>query len=264
MTITKINDDTYLLVENERVFINSRNINIFPCSRRGQYGNGSNPKYYDPEARLNTERTNRLRTAINGFKDNFVVNNDFKSSDTLVFVLAGYYVEVKNFDPLDIADALGTDITDIYAHLSLHTGISLNVDSYTTEILYRQSSKVTDKNYLDIYYTDEKNNAVSDDFFVGVSFTKEETSEAVEGLSLTNHNLKLFSKSKTRYVLEQTSLLPRIEHDETKDSVKILGDLTIKHDDQCSFKVAEDKTILNRVMTGSLIVGETTNEEKGI
>ena len=69
--IIEINGVTFL-PNNDRVFLQSKNINIFPCARRGQYGIVGSAKYYDPEARLNTERTNRIGTAINGFKDKFI------------------------------------------------------------------------------------------------------------------------------------------------------------------------------------------------
>ena len=215
------------LVNNNRVFLPSRNINVFPCSRRGQSKIEDIPEYYDPEARLNTERTNRIHTAINGFKGfndsySFVINNDFTTGDTLVFVLAGYRIEVKNFNPEDIAEALGlTDANTIYAHLSLHTGISLQVEDYFTDILYRQSNESTDVNYLDVYY---EKNSNKDSFFVGVSFTTDETEDNLVDYTLINYNLPLFSKADSTWQLVQTSLLPKIEHDETENSIKISGD----------------------------------------
>ena len=47
-----------LHLDNGKVFIQSSNINVFPCSRRGQFSEDNFVKHYDPEARLNTERTN--------------------------------------------------------------------------------------------------------------------------------------------------------------------------------------------------------------
>jgi hypothetical protein len=228
MIIQKTNNN-YLLVENDRVFVQSKNINIFPCSRRGPYTDKEALQYYDPEARLNTERTNRLHTAINGFADSFIADDNFVVGNTLIFVLAGYYIEVKDFNPVDIAEALGSDVSEIYAHLSLHAGISLNVEDYTTEILYRQSTIPTDKNYLDVSHTDN-NVPATEDFFVGISFTKEETEETVTEISLFSHNLKLFNRTADgNYEFEQTSLLPRIAHGETEDSIKIFGELAVSH-----------------------------------
>ena len=233
---------TTLLTENNRVFFPSENINIFPCSRRGQYEEKLNeelkltPAYYDPEARLNTERTNRLHTAINGFKDDFIVSHENKK---LIFVLKGYYIEVKDFNPSDIATALSTADTkpkQIYAHLSLHAGISLNVKDYTTEILYRQSTKNTKIKYLDVSYSvvDDRQ-SINKDFFVGVSFTADQSADDTVtegGGAVIPYFLPLFSYStdKEEWQLEQTSLLPKIEHGDSEDLVKIPGSLTVtKH-----------------------------------
>ena len=126
----------------KRAFVQSQNINVFPCSRRGQFGietvdaEGKPIKSKvngDPEARLNTERTNRLRTSINGFTDSFIgsftknkdENGNELETGTLIFALAGYRMEVKEFNPANIATALGIDDGIIYAHLSLHDGIPL-------------------------------------------------------------------------------------------------------------------------------------------
>jgi hypothetical protein len=260
----------FLITTEGRVFIPSNKINIFPCSRRGRYGTDSFVQYYDPEARLNTERTNRIGTAINGFTDSFIVNtwepteNSFVAGDTLVFALAGYRIEIKNFNPATIAEALELVENDIiYAHLSLHTNISLEVADYRTEILYRQSSEPIKKQYLDVFYsdTDSKN---QDTFFVGISFTKDaEVVDMLTDATLVSHNLALFKKSNESYPLVQTSLLPKIKHDETEDSIKIFGDFTIEHTKedgtkQVSFKVVEDKTTLGPTEISELTVTEKT------
>jgi hypothetical protein len=214
-----------ILLDTDRAFLPSKNINIFPCSRRGQYETEASVKHYDPEARLNTERTNRLRTSINGFKDSFI-DSFTKDKDkhgneldagTLVFALAGYRIEIKEFNPADIATALGITDGTIYAHLSLYTKAELSTAGYYTEILYRQTGVKTDVNYLDVAYT---YNGTTEDFFVGVSFTKEE----LEDGDLPPYNLPLFSYVDTSWKLVQTSLLPKIEHGNTDDSIIVLGD----------------------------------------
>ena len=267
--MSEIITNTNFLLDGNRLFIQSENINIFPCSRRGQYSDTNPPLVYDPEARLNTERTNRLHTALNGFKDCFILNNpnDFKAGDTLVFVLAGYYIEVKNFNPQDFADKLklkDTDDDTVYAHLSLHTGIDLNTPhdnvDYTTEILYRQSNETIDHQYLDVAYTDGNN---TKDFFVGVSFVKEpiysETIDSETKKVTISYNLPIFEYSNDSWNLVQSSLLPKIEHGETKDSIKISGDFTIEHtkdngEKQTSFKVTKDETILGPTKISELEV----------
>lgn len=283
--IQKINEVNYL-INNNRVFLPSKDINIFPCSRRGSIGTitekGSSMICYDPEARLNTERTNRIGTAINGFTDSFIINDDFTSGNTLEFVLKGYRVEIKSFVPSAIAEALGTNTDTIYAHLSLHDKISLNVPDYYTEILYRQSLELNDKNYLDVSYTyDEKDingtilNGYADDFFVGISFT---SNEDARDTGVTPYFLSLFSKTaNSDWELVQTSLLPKVEHDTTPNSIKLRGDFTVNHGEQTSFKVTKDETRLgptqistltvtgatdlNAVKADSLIVGEVAEGE---
>ncbi len=245
--IKDINGIKYLLKDN-RVFLSSKNINIFPCSRRGgQYkyetieGNHTAEVtgYYDPEARLNTERTNRISSAINGFTDSFIEEEYDSNSKSLVFILAGYRVEVKNFDPSDIVSVLMSDDTKIYAHLSLHRNISLLDDDYVTEILYRQSDAEYDKNYLDVSYP---NVTSEDDFFVGVSFIVDDDI-ADNNITdvFTPPHLPLFEYENNSWKLVQTSILPKIEHGETEDSIKISGNLGIKD---------------------NINVGNLTNEEK--
>ena len=65
------------------IFIKSRYIKAFPCSRRRSNltidtdGNENSvlDKYYipfDPEARLNTEANNRKHSALNGYKQDYL------------------------------------------------------------------------------------------------------------------------------------------------------------------------------------------------
>ena len=227
----------------DRVFLKSDAINIFPCSRRGQYDTSGVPVPFDPEARLNTERTNRLHTALNGFKNSFIISYD---NQQLKFVLAGYYIEIKYFNPADIAGNLSGNTTEIYAHLSLHTGITLNTTDYTTEILYKQlPSGVIESNYLDV--PNEGTN-----FFMGISFTADgAATDSLSDATLIPHNLKLFTKSDDTWQLEQTSLLPKIDHDATEDSV-VLDKLHVRE----NLQVDEDLTVAN-LTTNSISVPYT-------
>jgi hypothetical protein len=238
LLVLKVQADT--AKEHFRVFIPSTKINVFPCSRRGQISTNGSALNCDPEARLNTERTNRLRTAINGFTDSFIVNSTFTAGDTMTFALAGYRVEIRNFNPEDIASALreatGNEPSAISAHLSLHDEISLGVSDYFTEILYRQSSDSVDHNYIDVEYT---YNSAKSYYFMGVSFiadvdktkakdtvlvkTAENTTATKE---LSAANLLLFTKSENDWKLSQESLLPNVRHGSTNDSIVVLGDAT--------------------------------------
>lgn len=223
----------------KRAFVQSQNINVFPCSRRGQFGietvdaegkpitvkaNG------DPEARLNTERTNRLRTSINGFTDSFIgsftknkdENGNELETGTLIFALAGYRMEVKEFNPANIATALGIDDGIIYAHLSLHDGIPFGVANYYTELLYRQSNNAVN-NYIDVEYSDD--NGRTKDFFMGVSFTSHEAVDTIvvndKPKLLKKANLPLFSKSGNTWKLVEASKLPKVAHGTEPDSIKL-------------------------------------------
>ncbi len=256
-------DISYILRrESENIYLQSKNINVFPCSRRGRLEDdttGIVVQQYDPEARLNTERTNRLHTAVNGFTDSFIddyikdkvtvldEDDDGKLIEgtehevdrnigTLIFSLAGYYVEAKNFDPATIATALGLTPTagdKIYAYLYLTTGVSVGVTGYFTELLGRQSDLTSgiNTNYLDVPYTGSytdssgKERSVNDYFFTGVSFV----SARPDSIAENKHYLPLFSYSDSTWKLEQASLLPKIEHDDTEDSIKVSGDFTIEY-----------------------------------
>jgi hypothetical protein len=68
------------------------------------------------------------------------------------------------------------------------------------------------------------------------------------------YNLPLFSYADGEWQLVQTSLLPKIEHGETADSLKIKGDFTVAHGEQTSFKVTKDKTILGPTQLSELTV----------
>lgn len=276
----------------KRAFVQSQNINVFPCSRRGQFGietvdaegkpitvkaNG------DPEARLNTERTNRLRTSINGFTDSFIgsftknkdENGNESETGTLIFALAGYRMEVKEFNPANIATALGIDDGIIYAHLSLHDGIPFGVANYYTEILYRQSTDA-DNNYIDVEYADGSTKL---DFFMGVSFTTYEADDTIvvndKNKPLKEANLPLFSKSSNTWKLVEASKLPKVEHDTEPDSIKLSGDFTVEHtkdngEKQTSFKITKDKTTLGPTeiseldVTGDFTVKQVSDEGEEI
>ena len=261
------NNTNYLIYGN-RVFLSSKNINIFPCARRGPYSKADTTEYYDPEARLNTERTNRIGTAINGFTDQFIITEPSNLTRTglFEFVLAGYRVSIKDFRVLDIEAALlgpdpaeGTTIDTIYAHLSLHPSVSLNVEGYATEILYRQIQSGKYTNYLDI--TDPETAASTDDFFVGISFTREPVTDG-NGTE-QDHDLLLFSKDEAgSWQFVQASILPKISHGDTKDSIKVHGDLVVEHtlengETQTSFKVTKDEMSLGKTVIADLTVTDS-------
>jgi hypothetical protein len=267
------------LKNNNRVFFPSENVNIFPCSRRGRSYDASELVYYDPEARLNTERTNRIGTAINGFTDSFIESYE---NNKLTFVLAGYRVEVKDFYPGEIASVLyqatdgesgesGVRPTTICAHLSLHTGISLNTGDYTTEILYRQSTANTGDieqvNSLDVTYSDKdlNDNDINIDYFVGISFTSGPTVDIINDVLLPAHDLDLFKNTQNNnaWSIVQTSLLPKIKHGEGAGDSVYIHDLETENIEIDSANIGAasvEALIVNGLITaGGCTINASTN-----
>ena len=268
-------ENKYLTYDN-RAFLESKNINVFPCSRRGQTSPSSNSvTFYDPEARLNTEHTNRLHTALNGFKSDFIIEYpDLETKYSLAFVLAGYYVEIAYFNPDEIAtNVLGvtdnTSDTTLYAHLGLHTGVSLQVDRtkdnpYTTEILYRQATGADASIYLDVRHKDEtlaKAEPLESDFFVGISFVTDENNAAYTDNRIISLTLPIAIKKAgtTTWQFMQTSLLPKVDHGTTENSVKV-GELTVDENITAKKDLVVDNNVRiqgsTHIKTG-LVVGDS-------
>jgi hypothetical protein len=113
--------------------------------------------------------------------------------------------------------------------------------------------KVTDENA-------EK--TIKEEFFVGISFTKEPVDDYIGTDKLPSRNLLLFSKdADDSWQIAQTSLLPKLEHGETKDSIKIFGDLNV--DDN----IAANKIVIaddGEISTPQLRVNRITSNEGSI
>jgi len=171
-------------------FLESTAIKAFPCGRRGYLPNtdpNNKADYYfqlDPEARLNTEFTNRKITGTNGFTQTFIqectyTQNENNAELKLALVIAGYNFEIllteTETEPLteDLTeeyflasicnDIAGTtpnnpsDDTTIYAFISIDRSkaiISNGNHNVYTEIL--QSLKDANTTYLD-FCDDTKN-----------------------------------------------------------------------------------------------------------
>ena len=78
-------------------YFKSKDVRVFPSSFRGTYDNTTT---FDPEARLNTE-ANFIVPKVNGNKASYIVNYN---TNTIKFVLGGYYFEINNLTDYDLQD----------------------------------------------------------------------------------------------------------------------------------------------------------------
>lgn len=78
-------------------YFKSKDVRVFPSSFRGTYDNTTT---FDPEARLNTE-ANFIVPKISGNKASYIVNYN---TNTIKFVLGGYYFEINNITDYDLND----------------------------------------------------------------------------------------------------------------------------------------------------------------
>lgn len=76
-------------------YFKSKDVRVFPSSFRGTYDNTTT---FDPEARLNTE-ANFIVPKISGNKASYIVNYN---TNTIKFVLGGYYFEINNLNNYDL------------------------------------------------------------------------------------------------------------------------------------------------------------------
>ena len=242
--------------DNGLVFIKSKNINAFPCGRRR-----SNPidadnnndtvsdRYYipfDPEARLNTESNNRKHSSINGFKQSYVHSWTSGSfGNELAIVINGYLFTIKldsgyttpnTFGAkLEDASYLGSSAKNVYATIKLadvkfFSG-SADILEATTEVLRDQVFNDEPSLYLDCPIDSTVDKTKSDSYyFSGLSLSSTDLTD-----SYTNTiSLKLLTKNDSGWELYNPSKLPEVDHGDTRDSVKIKGDLFIQNSDYSS------------------------------
>lgn len=226
ITITNNNDSDNVT---RVVFIKSNNIKVSPCGKRGttgEYDLGAERIAipFDPESRLNTEASNRKRSGINGFTPTFIKNWDLKL--TIALVLDGYLFEIscssgRDFIT-DITTELKPDTDKIYANILLQE-VSLYTDNeleYKTEILRDQSNTNGSNPALSLDLSDNG----GEYYFSGLSFT---TAPISPGNNQRVVSLVVLEKKNDEWKVCQTSFLPKIEHGNSEDSVKI-NELEVK------------------------------------
>ena len=132
---------------NNKYFIKSSNINVFPCAYRG-YTNAETRQPFDPESRLSTEQS-FLRLSNLKHKNSYVVswdiNNNNTSTHKLEFVLGGYYFVIKSIESLAHKFAYiepvsknitSTDSTNVLGNLYNDSDVTAGLDKYITDDYY--------------------------------------------------------------------------------------------------------------------------------
>lgn len=218
------------------VFIRSKYVRAFPCSRRRSTlvdsdgdNNSIHDKYYipfDPEARLNTESNNRKHSALNGFKSSYLYNwsvNEDSGIGSLAIVLAGYLFEIQlpaeYSTPALFGSALGTG-NAIYANIGVEDVLffsgAAGVPETTTEVLRDQTSNAAPTGSLDLLVPGESAEEADSYYFSGLSFSAAQLNDN------RAYSIKLLQKDKdNKWQVCETSRLPEINHGETPASVKV-------------------------------------------
>ena len=206
---------------------------------------------FDPEARLNTEANNRKYSSLNGYTQTYLERWD-EVEKVLILSLGGYLftislsdncITVKDFSKelltkLNLSDY--NSITKIYANILLEeTPLFSGFNDYNTWVLRDQANNTIGETCLDLLNTSATNDGTSakiQDFnnyyFSGLSFSvvplsgKEETrsdKHVDESGKRSQHiiSLCILNKIRNTWYVNESARLPKIEHGDTIDSVKI-------------------------------------------
>jgi hypothetical protein len=224
-------------------FIQSLKIQAFPCGRRRGFIYGNTPAdpsddYYipfDPESRLNTEDNNRKHTSLNGFTDSYIKS---WTGNKLELVVGGYFFSITaNQNDFTTFDSLKSG-TAIYANILLHKVPLLSGDdlSYNSYILRNQSATSSSDDNLPSTEIDLLRAVVSGEtqnkdfienkenyYFSGLSFTTVALTKDNTGYTDNQQriSLQILEKVEGAWRIYQPALLPKIEHGEEEDSVKV-------------------------------------------
>jgi hypothetical protein len=262
---------------NKLVYIKSTNIKVFPCGRRrselvdsdGSDNTVSDRSYIpiDPEARLNTEANNRKHSGLNGFKQTYI--NDWEQgSDSISLVLAGYlfnitldseYRDIKNFG--NAIKGLIGDTDSIYANIVLADvqffssvdGSGTPGSTVSTEILRDQALALQPSVCLDILKEGGTATRAADYYFSGLSFSSEESRPTNDRSNQRVISLQLldYNSDTDFWAVHAASRLPKIDHGDTENSVKLVGDLNLPG----------TLTVDEKIVAGSIDVNKKTNDD---
>lgn len=235
-------------------FIKSLNVLVYPCGRRrseivGNDDNGDGniteiEQYripFDPEARLNTEANNRRHTSLNGFTQTYLNKWD-ENEKFLSLVLSGYLFNIKLDTGYQAVKDFGDKIIDflparanknsIYANIIIEeTKLFEGFDTYYTEVLRDQSQSGYGLTNLDLLADEDSAQELNNFYFSGLSFSTTPLSGDTSTHSVkftTNNGLKQYiislhvlEKISGTWQIYQPSLLPKIEHGSTEDSIRV-------------------------------------------
>lgn len=222
---------------------------------------------FDPEARLNTEANNRKHSGLNGFTQTYLTEWE-DDQDNLLLALAGYLFKIKldnNYKKVnDFGNAVVTQLSTlagaqqssawveperIYANILLEdTALFQGFMAYNTSVLRNQTDSSTPEVTLDLLTTPSRDNASLSDiqdfnnyYFSGLSFSAEPLSGVQETHSTTYvtkengtaqqiDSLCILEKDNETgaWVVHQPAYLPKIEHGDEVDSIKVKAVFTEK------------------------------------
>lgn len=211
-------------------------------------------KYYipfDPEARLNTEANNRKHSSLNGFTQTYINKWDIDNG-LLSIVLSGYLFNFKLTSEYHTPATFSTKLLEkldttqtvdkIFANIRIENTLLFSGNGLTHEtgVLRNQSGTEVASTSLDLLTSTAGNTTstyqedLANYYFSGISFSTKALSEHEGGntdvaVILDNDgnirqyviSLLLLKKDEQgTWSVNQSSLLPHIEHGPTEDSIK--------------------------------------------
>jgi hypothetical protein len=217
----------YIDKDTNLAFIDSKSVKVFPCGRRrNQLIDTANDNKtdgyipFDPEARLNTEANNRKHSSLNGFKQSYI--NKFENK-ILSIVIGGYLFDINlTHTTLDsFAKSFASDIgadDAIYANIKLEDitlySSTTVTPEYRTTILRNQTATEVPATCLDLKYTDGY-------YFSGLSLSSSKNIPEETATYQKVIPLKILENKGNSWQMCKSSLLPKIEHGDAEDSIKV-------------------------------------------
>ena len=206
---------------------------------------------FDPEARLNTEANNIKQSGLNGYTHTYLYNWPLEDSeliqDTIVLVLGGYLFSIKATDAYKSPAAFATEIINgdnsaskIFANVLIEeTPLFSGFQDYNTSILRNQTATDTGEATLDLLHktTDEPTTKYMSNpenyYFSGLSISSKPLTGIADSASVKKIDepdrrmqyvvsLCILEKdSNNEWIVNQEALLPRIEHGDIENSIKV-------------------------------------------
>jgi hypothetical protein len=211
---------------------------------------------FDPESRLNTESNNRKHAGVNGYKQTYLGEWAAGGNDYLTLSMFGYQFKIKldstgrtmNGFGSAVAEKLGltspTALNHIYANIRIEdVPLYSGINTYNTSILRDQTEEISPLSTLDLLNKTAtenqsllRNNPNEYFFFSGLSFSTQPLSGDTTASTISEkptlrnnepyqHVVSLrildFDTVNNAWVVHQPALLPKVEHGDEVDSVKV-------------------------------------------